>query len=50
MNAYPRSRHSSVWRSIPSGSSGPTSTNVGSPTRAAIGDSSISRASLIAPG
>lgn len=45
----PRVRHSSVWRSIASGSSAPMRTRSSPPTRSATAFSSISRASLIAP-
>ena len=44
-----RALHSSVWRSIASGSSAPIRTRSRPPTRSATAFSSIWRASLIAP-
>ena len=49
MNRYPRARHSSVCRCIASGSFGEMITRSSPPTLAAIGASSIWRASAIAP-
>ncbi|CAM5522321.1 hypothetical protein SALBM217S_04472 [Streptomyces griseoloalbus] len=48
-NGMPRERHSSVPRSIASGSSAPMDTRSRPPTRSATVFSSIRRASLIAP-
>ncbi len=47
--AYPRLRHSSVCRSIPSGSFALIITRSTPPLRSSSGSSSMLRASLIAP-
>jgi hypothetical protein len=48
-NAYPRSRHSWVWRTMPAGSFGLMMTRSSPPSRWATGSSSMLRASLMAP-